>query len=70
MKEELTEWEVRLNHDEADMIRFQHRFAAALNGDEVMSNFEFENYLDERKHLADCIAYDRDKIWRLKEYIR
>lgn len=70
LKEELTEWEVRLNHDEADMIRFQHRFAAALDGDEVMTSFKFESFLEERKYLADCIEWDRDKIYRLKECIR
>lgn len=67
MKEELTEWRVRLNHDEADMIRFQHRFAVALNGDEIMASTEFEDFLNERKYLVDCIAWDRAKIEAIEE---
>ena len=66
MKEELTEWKVRLNHDEADMIRFQHRFAAAFTCDEVMTNAEFENFSDERKYLDSCISFDRAKIKGIK----
>lgn len=61
-QEELTYWKVRLVHDEADMVRFQHRFASALSGDEVISQAEFDGYVREHRHFAENIECCKARI--------
>ncbi len=70
MKAELEDWKIRLVHDEADMVRFQHRFASALSGDEIMGAYEFNKFVEDRRYLAECIDWAKRKIVGLEELIR